>query len=117
MATILHERGRRFLDVEKHTRGASQTHSPSVSWDTTRAAKAIRGLPGVAMVSSNFNEYRRSFLYSIALALNIDVPHIDLGDKGADVAFHLSELWAQPDDPQCTYPGGCRQVELPPRPW
>ena len=36
-------------------------------WGTTRAAKAVRKLTGLAMVTTKFQEYLNSFLFSLSL--------------------------------------------------
>ena len=62
-------------------------------WNTTKAAKKVKELTGVAMVTTNFKEYLHSFLYSLALAAGVEVEALDLTEKSAEVAFSLSELW------------------------
>jgi hypothetical protein len=62
-------------------------------WDTTKAAKAVRLLTGVAMVTTNFKEYLNSFLFSLALCAGLEIPALELTDKASEVAFGLSEHW------------------------
>ena len=62
-------------------------------WDSTKCAKTLRQLTGVALVSPRAVDYVNAFLYSLVLAANLDVTLAELSDKCADVAFHLSDLW------------------------
>ena len=62
-------------------------------WTTTRAAVSLRALNNVAMVSNEVNDYRDSFLYSLALAAGVEIPALKLGDKASDAAFALYERW------------------------
>ena len=61
--------------------------------DTTKAAKAIRSLTGVAMVSGKLQDYLNAFLYSLALCSRIEIPVLDLVDKAAEAAFRLADRW------------------------
>ena len=49
-------------------------------WDTGKAVKAIRTLTGLALVSTRFHEYLNTFLLSIALAADLEVPALELSD-------------------------------------
>ena len=64
-------------------------------WTTTRAAVSLRALTSVALVSTDVEDYRDSFLYSLALAAGVEVQSLRLKDKGADAAFALYERWAR----------------------
>jgi hypothetical protein len=64
-----------------------------LGWNTTTAAKTLRALTGVALVTSQFREYLSSFLYSIALVAGVDVAYLELSPKAADAAFVLAEVW------------------------
>ena len=61
------------------------------SWDSTKAAKRIRELTQLAMVTNKLADYLNAFLFSLALSAGIDVPQIALTDLAAEVAFRLSE--------------------------
>ena len=63
------------------------------SWDTTKAAKAIRELTELVLVTGNFQEYLKVFLYSLALSGGVDVPNIELSERAGDASFHLGDLW------------------------
>ena len=63
-------------------------------WDTTKAAKAIRSLTGVAMVSGKLQDYLNAFLYSLALRAGIEIAVLYLADKAAEAAFRLADRWA-----------------------
>ena len=65
-----------------------------LGWDTTKAAKGVRALTGVYMVSGRLQDYLNSFLYSLAMVAGIDVPTLDLGDKAAETAFCLADRWS-----------------------
>ena len=65
------------------------------SWNTTRAAMALRSLTGVALVTGQFTEYLRCFLYSLALTDGVDVATLELTERAGDASFHLAELWTQ----------------------
>lgn len=69
-------------------------------WDSTKAAKKIREMTQLAMVTNKLPEYLNAFLFSLALSAGIDVPQIELTDKGAEVAFRLSERWSGSWSPQ-----------------
>ena len=62
-------------------------------WDTTKAAVTVRKLTQVALVESEFKNYLMPFLYSLALAGNLEVPLAELHEVGAEVAFRLAERW------------------------
>ena len=62
-------------------------------WDTTSCARRIRELTAVALISPRFDDYRNSFLMSLALAAHVPVPLAELPDRCADVAFLLADLW------------------------
>ena len=64
-----------------------------MGWDTTKAAKAVRRLTGVAMVMTQFQQYLNSFLFSLSLSAGLEIPAADLSDKASEVAFQLSERW------------------------
>ena len=63
-------------------------------WNTTKAAKAVRSLTGVALVSSKFSDYLGAFLYSLSLQAGVEIQCVDLSDKAAYAAFVLADLWA-----------------------
>ena len=77
-------------------------------WTTTRAAVSLRALTSVAMVSTEVDDYRDSFLYSLALSAGVEVPALQLKDKAADAAFALYERWGC-----AARPGGEPQVAGP----
>ena len=49
-------------------------------WNTTSAAKALRELTGVPLVTSNFGLYRDSWLYGLALYWDVAAAVADLQD-------------------------------------
>ena len=67
--------------------------SRGTGWDATKAAKAVRKLTGLAMVTTNFQEYLKSFLFSLCLCAGLRIPALDLSDRASEVAFGLSERW------------------------
>ena len=58
-----------------------------MGWDTTKAAKAVRRLTGVAMVTTQFQQYLNNFLFSLSLSAGLEIPAADLSDKDSEVAF------------------------------
>ena len=68
-------------------------------WDTTKAAKRVRALTGLALVSSNLRDYLNAFVFSLALAAGVAVPSLDLPDKPAEVSFSLCDLWRSSGSP------------------
>ena len=62
-------------------------------WGTTRAAKAVWKLTGLAMVTTKFQEYLNSFLLSLSLSAGVEIPALELSDRASAVAFELSERW------------------------
>ena len=50
-------------------------------WTTTRAAVSLRALTSVALVSTDVEDYRDSFLYSLALAAGVEVQSLRLKDN------------------------------------
>ena len=73
---------------------AAGTRWTGTGWNTTKAAKAVRGLTGIALVSAKFSDYLWSFLYSLSLHAGVELQCVDLSDKASDVAFVLADLWA-----------------------
>ena len=64
-------------------------------WDTTKCAKTVRTLTGVAMVTNELKDYLHAFLFSLALVANLDLPSLELSDKASDVAFRLADRWQE----------------------
>jgi hypothetical protein len=62
-------------------------------WTTTQAAVKVQALTGVALVAATLKNYNDAFLYSIALASEVDPGNLELADKQAEVAFKLAALW------------------------
>ena len=60
------------------------------------------------MVSTEVDDYRDSFLYSLALSAGVEVPALQLKDKAADAAIALYERWGC-----AARPGGKPQVAGP----
>ena len=63
-------------------------------WDTTKAAKAVRLLMGVTMVTTNSKEYLKSFLFSLALFAGLEIPALELTDK-AKASPSGGKLWSK----------------------
>ena len=64
---------------------------------TTQAAVKVQALTGLALVVATPKQYNDAFLYSLALAAEVDPGSIDLSDKQAEVAFRLAALWKTED--------------------
>ena len=62
-------------------------------WDTTKAAKAVRALTGLAMVTTRFQEYLMAFLFSLALCAGLEIQALELSDRASKVAFGLAKRW------------------------
>jgi hypothetical protein len=56
-------------DDVKHTLAAGVRYG----WNTTRAAKELRAISGISLVSASWLEYQMSFLFSLALVRGIEV--------------------------------------------
>ena len=64
-------------------------------WTTTSASRRLHELTGVALVSQQFDDYLGGFLFSLALATDVEIPSVHLESKAADAAFALAGLWGQ----------------------
>jgi hypothetical protein len=63
-------------------------------WTTTRCAVTTEKLTGVAMVCATSADYNKTYLYSLALAAEVDPGgSFSLSDKQAEVAFKMAKLW------------------------
>jgi hypothetical protein len=62
-------------------------------WNTSKASKKLWDVAGVGLVSGDVNQYKDAFVYSLALAWEIEVPQLTLADRCADAAFSLAGLW------------------------
>ena len=63
-------------------------------WTTTRCAVTTERLTGVAMVCATSADYNKTYLYSLALAAEVDPGgSFSLSDKQAEVAFKMAKLW------------------------
>jgi hypothetical protein len=67
-------------------------------WSTGKASKRLYELSGVAIVKPQFEPYRDTWLYSLALLLNVDLPPTDLAADCAEAAFALAHLQEHPGD-------------------
>ena len=45
------------------------------------------------MVTTDFQKYLNSYLFSIALVSGVEVPALELTERGSEVAFTLADLW------------------------
>ena len=63
-------------------------------WTTTRCAMEVEAMTGTAMVAASAHDYSLSYLYSIALAAEVDLgTFFDLSDRQAEVSFKLCHIW------------------------
>ncbi len=61
---------------------------------TTRCAVTTERLTGVAMVCTTSSNFNKTYLYSLALAAEVDPGgSFSLSDKQAEVAFKMAKLW------------------------
>ena len=64
-------------------------------WTTTSASRRLYELTGVALVSQQVDDYLGGFLFSLALATDVEIPSVHLESKAADAAFALAGLWGK----------------------
>jgi hypothetical protein len=62
-------------------------------WTTSRASKVLYETTGVPLVSASVEDYKGSFLYSLALYWSLDVARFDLGERASDAAFALAGIF------------------------
>ena len=67
------------------------------NWNGTaiRAAVQIEALTGEALVSADLKDYIDCFLYSLALAAEVDPGPVHLSDRQASVSFALAHVWRE----------------------
>ena len=75
-------------------------------WSTSRASRKVYELTGVPLVSSRVEEYRDAFLFALAMALEVEIQGIDLGDRASEVAYHLCSLVTAPEGSPAEYQEG-----------
>ena len=61
-------------------------------WTNTRIAVRLEAIRGVTYVAQAWSEYNDAFLYSLALAAEVD-HNTNLSNKQAEVAFALRKVW------------------------
>ena len=78
-------------------------------WNSTRASQTLYQITRVPLVTTDFQEYLNSFLFAVAIFLQIEVPHIQLSDRASEAAFGLAECFGsmledenKPEDPSPT---------------
>jgi hypothetical protein len=81
-------------DEVKHTLAAGVRWSGG-GWNTTRAAKELRAISGISLVSASWLEYQMSFLFSLALVRGIEVVQLELSERAGECAFRLAEVWGE----------------------
>jgi hypothetical protein len=62
-------------------------------WSTTAAAVKVHEMCGVAMVAATFTPYLEAFMYSVALAAQVEPGPVELTTTQAQVSFQLAKLW------------------------
>ena len=65
------------------------------SWNSTKAAKELRRLTGVSVVSAEFREYNNAFLFSLALVNGLEIVKLELSGPAGEAAFALAEVWTK----------------------
>jgi hypothetical protein len=76
-------------------------------WSTTKCAVTVERLTGEAMVAASSSEYAMAYLYSIALAREVDpASNFDLTDRQSTVAFKLARAWRRAAGHPLAQPGG-----------
>jgi hypothetical protein len=64
-------------------------------WNSTKAAKELRRLTGVSVVSAEFREYNDAFLFSLALVNGLEIVKLELSGPAGEAAFSLAEVWSR----------------------
>ena len=59
-------------------------------WTTGKASKALFQLSGVPLVKASVQPYRDTWLFALALILNVDLPAVELAQECADAAFAVA---------------------------
>ena len=67
-------------------------------WTTGSASKKLYDLSGVAIVKSQIEPYRDTWLYCLALLLGVDLPTVDLPGDCAEAAFALAHHYDNRED-------------------
>ena len=83
-------------------------------WTTGKASKMLYDLSGVAIVKSQIEPHRDTWLYCLALLLGVDLPTVDLPNDCAEAAFalaHHCDHQAQPAAPT-SVPSDSRRAPL-----
>ena len=72
----------------------TKAHGLALPWTTTKCAVQVERLTGMAMVASTTTDYNTAFLYSLALASEVDPGgQFTLSDRQAEVSFKLCRVW------------------------
>lgn len=89
-------------DFARHITCEGKTHLVEVlqlgmhiplNWTTTRCAVRLKNLTNVALVLANTSNYNHCWLYSLALAGEVDPGAVELADQAANVSFELAARW------------------------
>ena len=65
----------------------------AISYTTTLCAVRIKQLTNLSFVSSETKDYNAAWLYSVALAGQVDPGQVVLGERAGEVAFALADVW------------------------
>ena len=84
-----------LLEVRGETISVYLTKALQVTptWTNTRTAVRLKQLTGIAYVGTG-KEANDAYVYSIALVAELDPGRVVLGDRQAEVAFALADVWA-----------------------
>lgn len=63
-------------------------------WTTSRAAKTIHKVTGVALVEESLEEYKNAFLFALSVVLNVDIPRLQLGSAAGAAALEFAAVVA-----------------------
>ena len=80
-------------------------------WSTGRASKALYDLSGVAIVKSQIEPYRDTWLYAVAIILGVDLPTVDLPAECAEAAFALAHHAEHPEDVEREHSDGAGDTD------
>ena len=88
------EAAKTLVNIEKDT--AAQLLQVGLAWNgsgwnTGTASKKLWEMCKIPLVQGDFKEYKDTWLFALAMALQVEVPKVDLSDRAADALFGLME--------------------------
>ena len=83
-------------------------------WSTSRASQRLHSLTQVPLVTAEFNQYRKAWLYCLSMLCHVEVKELTLSAAAAEAAFRLASVcskageWMEEDEEDVQ-----PEVELP----